>query len=208
MVYLSCGDSRYTDLASESVDAVITDPPFFDNVHYSELADFFYGWQRYILGPTGAYAPNSTRSEGEVQQTDVSVFTDRLGGVWHECHRILKKEGLLIFTYHHSRLEGWRAILASLHRVGFWVVAAHPIKSEMSVATPKHQAQEPIDIDIILVCRKVPPRKSETDTTLQSIVDHALMKAKAQVLRLCSVEQSLSRNDIQAIFMAQAITLT
>jgi adenine-specific DNA methylase len=37
----------------ESVDAVVTDPPFFDNVHYSRLADFFYVWQRHILGPDG-----------------------------------------------------------------------------------------------------------------------------------------------------------
>jgi len=206
-VYLSCGNSRHTDLASESVDAIITDPPFFDNVHYSQLADFFYGWQRYILGQTDAYAPDSTRSEEEVQQTDVSVFTDRLAGVWYECHRVLKTEGLLVFTYHHSRLEGWRAVLASLHRAGFWVVATHPIKSEMSVATPKHQAQEPIDIDIILVCRKVLPGQSKTDMTLQSVIEHASVKAEAQVLRLRGVKQSLSRNDIQAIFMAQAIAL-
>lgn len=206
-VYLSCGNSRDTDLASESIDAIITDPPFFDNVHYSELADFFYGWQRYILGPTGDYAPDSTRSKAEVQQTDVSVFTDRLAGVWCECHRVLKTEGLLVFTYHHSRLEGWRAVLASLYRAGFWVVAAHPIKSEMSVATPKHQAREPIDIDIILVCRKVLPEQSETNMTLQSIIEHASVEAEAQILRLRGVKQSLSRNDVQAIFMAQVVAL-
>jgi adenine-specific DNA methylase len=43
-VYLSVGDSSKTDLPSESVDFIITDPPFFDNVHYSQLADFFYVW--------------------------------------------------------------------------------------------------------------------------------------------------------------------
>lgn len=206
-VYLSCGDSRYTDLSSESVDAVITDPPFFDNVHYSQLADFFYGWQRYILGPAGAYAPDSTRRDGEVQQTDVSIFTDRLAEVWYECHRVLKEDGLLVFTYHHSRVEGWRSILASLHKAGFWVVAAHPIKSEMSVATPKHQAREPIDIDSILVCRKVLTSRTETNMTLQSIIEHASVEAEAQVLRLRGVEQSLSRNDIQVIFMAQVVAL-
>ncbi len=205
-VYLSCGNSRHTDLASESVDAIITDPPFFDNVHYSQLADFFYGWQRYILGPAGAYAPDSTRCEGEVQQTDTSLFTDRLAGIWYECHRVLKKEGLLVFTYHHSRLEGWRSVLASLNRAGFWVVVAHPIKSEMSVATPKHQAKEPIDIDIILVCRKVRTGQTETNMSLQSVIECASVEAEAQILRLRSAQRSLSRNDIQAIFMAQVVT--
>ncbi|WP_296925223.1 hypothetical protein [Thiohalocapsa sp.] len=45
-VYLSCGDSAATDLPDGCVDAVVTDPPFYDNVHYSELADFFHVWQR------------------------------------------------------------------------------------------------------------------------------------------------------------------
>ena len=49
-VYLSCGDSSRTDLRARSVDAVVTDPPFFDNVHYSQLADFFHVWQCHILG--------------------------------------------------------------------------------------------------------------------------------------------------------------
>ena len=43
-VQLSCGDSGQTDIPDNSVDAVITDPPFFDNVHYSQLADFFHVW--------------------------------------------------------------------------------------------------------------------------------------------------------------------
>ena len=43
-VHLSCGDSSQTELADGSVDAIISDPPFFDNVHYSELADFFHVW--------------------------------------------------------------------------------------------------------------------------------------------------------------------
>ena len=40
-LYVSCGDSAFTDLADGCVDLVVTDPPFFDNVHYSQLADSF-----------------------------------------------------------------------------------------------------------------------------------------------------------------------
>ena len=75
------------------------------------------------------------------------------------------------------------------------------------MATPKHQAREPIDIDIILVCRKVLTSRTETNMTLQSIIEHASVEAEAQVLRLRGVEQSLSRNDIQVIFMAQVVAL-
>jgi putative DNA methylase len=77
-LYLSRGDSAKTDLATESVDAVITDPPFFDNVHYSQLADFFYVWQRHLLGANGNHNAKSTRSENEVQQSDPAIFTERL----------------------------------------------------------------------------------------------------------------------------------
>src|SRR5207253_10391982 len=87
-------------------------------------------------------------------QRDPEAFTERLTRVWQECHRVLKRNGLFVFTYHHSRAEGWRCVLASLVEAGFAVVRTHPIKSEMSVATPKHQANVPIDIAMIVVCRK------------------------------------------------------
>ena len=45
-IYLSCGDSASTGLPPRSIDLIVTDPPFFDNVHYSELADFFHAWQQ------------------------------------------------------------------------------------------------------------------------------------------------------------------
>ena len=106
-VYLSCGDSSHTDLDDKSVDAIVTDPPFFDNVHYSQLADFFHVWQRHILSGTGPQENDcTTRSDFEVQSADASQFTDRLGAVWSEAHRVLKDSGVLAFTYHQSRAEG------------------------------------------------------------------------------------------------------
>src|SRR5690606_6930632 len=101
-VYLSCGDSGATDLPDCSVDVVLTDPPFFDNVHYSQLADFFHVWQRHILGEGGTRVTGTTRSEREVQNARAEDFTDRLSSVWQETHRVLKDDGLLAFTYHHS----------------------------------------------------------------------------------------------------------
>ena len=79
-VYLSCGDSSKTDLAAESVDAVVTDPPFFDNVHYSQLADFFHVWQRHILGAENCWRETTTRSSEEVQNSEAEAFTDESRG--------------------------------------------------------------------------------------------------------------------------------
>ena len=93
-VYLSCGDSSHTDLPDQSVDAVITDPPFFDNVHYSQLADFFHVWQRHILGAAGPRESETTRVDSEVQNGDAATFTSRLESVWRETCRVLKNGGL------------------------------------------------------------------------------------------------------------------
>jgi len=201
--YLSCGDSSRTDLPPASVDAVVTDPPFFDNVHYSQLADFFHVWQRHILGRNGHHATHTTRSVAEVQQEDAGTFTDRLADVWKECHRVLRPEGLLVFTYHHSRPEGWECVLAALVRAGFVIVAAHPIKAEMSVAMPKHQAKEPIDLDIILVCRKRDAAGQRPSPT--AILGSAVDAAGRQLQRLNHVSRRLSRNDVRVILAAQVI---
>ena len=202
-VYLSCGDSGSTDLADGSVDAVITDPPFFDNVHYSQLADFFYVWQRHILGTDGYRESDTTRSDREVQNTDKTKFTDRIAAVWREAHRVLKDEGLLVFTYHHSRPEGWRCVLQALMEAGLWISAVHPIKAEMSVAMPKLQAKDPIDLDIILVCRKRSGMK--THRWNGDLWGTVAPLAQAQYDRLRASGRRLSRNDVRVIVMAQIL---
>lgn len=202
-VYLSCGSSAATDLPSGVVDLVATDPPFFDNVHYSELADFFHVWQRlYFDGASDL--PGTTRNPGEVQDTDPSAFGEKLKAVFVECHRVLKDEGLLVFSYHHSRDDGWSSVAHAVLGAGFSVVAAQPVKAEMSVAMPKSQAKEPIDLDILLVCRK---RRSD-DRPLQS-PDVAAESAQAitadKVRRFNRMGRMLSRNDVLIVFLSQLL---
>jgi putative DNA methylase len=203
--YLACGSSSRTDLADKSVDAVITDPPFFDNVHYSQLADFFHVWQRHILGEDGLRSSGTTRSGEEVQHGDADTFGNRLGAVWRECHRVLSDDGLLIFTYHHSRPEGWRCVLHALTDAGFVIVAVHPIKAEMSVAAPKTQAKEPIDYDIIIVCRKRQKNGAILPLGFVSVLEEATTDALKQVARLRVSKRPLSRNDARIILMSQVL---
>ncbi len=90
-VYLSVGDSAATDLPDRSVDAVVTDPPFFDNVHYSELADFFHVWQRLWLDDGDGPRIETTGCEHEVQDTDCTRFSDKLSAVFGECHKVSER---------------------------------------------------------------------------------------------------------------------
>lgn len=196
-IYLSCGDSSCTDLPSQSLDLVVTDPPFFDNVHYSELADFFAAWQQ--IGKT---ASTTTRHPSEVQDADADKFAEKLTSVFHECHRVLRDDGLLVFTYHHSRREGWASLAKAILGSGFAVVNSHPVKAEMSVATPKSQAKEPIQFDIIIVCRKL---EIISQTPIPSDGD-AIASAKEKIQRLLAEGFTLSRNDRRIVLFGQKLT--
>lgn len=199
-IYLSQGDSSMSELLAGGIDLVVTDPPFFDNVHYSELADFFYAWQQI----EGATNPVTTRNLAEVQDSDSEKFAEKLGKVFEECHRVLKDEGLLVFTYHHSRGDGWKALARAIFDAGFVVVNSHPVKSEMSVATPKAQAKEPIQLDIIIVCRKA----NRKDNPITQSIEKAFEIARSKIRRLQGAGFSLSQNDIKIIYYGHFLTTT
>src|SRR5262249_7313815 len=153
-VYLKTGDSARTDLPDQSVDLVITDPPYMDNVHYSELADFFHSWLRELV-PFEHYPRKeaTTRSPREVQSASPEEFEVAITGVWRECVRVLSPDGLLAFTFHQARLSGWVALVKALAEAGLVVTAVQPVKAEMSTSVTKNGA-EPSNLDAVVVCRR------------------------------------------------------
>jgi len=194
-IFLSCGDSSRSELSTGSMDLVVTDPPFFDNVHYSELADFFYAWQQ--LSPD--CTAGSTRAQGEVQDTEADRFASKLRGVFAECHRVLRDDGMLVFTYHHSREEGWESLAEAVFKAGFRFVNCHPVRAEMSVGTPKSQAKEPIQLDIIVVCRKAANAPQPADPA------RSLATARKKLARLSGAGFALSRNDCKIVLIGQLL---
>ena len=149
------GNSAELQIPTQVVDAVITDPPYFDFIHYSELSDFFYAWLSLALQDQyPEFSKDNSSAEGEVQQNDPKVFAERLAMVLKECNRVLKDQGLLIFSFHHSRAEGWAAIAHALVIAGFVVTAVHPVYAEFIGSSIKSVSLDPISSDIIIVCRK------------------------------------------------------
>ena len=149
------GDSSKLPVPSRSVDAVVTDPPYFDFVHYSELSDFFFAWLSPVLRHRYPWmAREDSSDEGEVQHKDPRVFARQLASVFTEACRVLKDDGVLAFSFHHSRAEGWAAIYEAINKAGMAVVAVHPVHAELRAASPKTAAKDPISLDAILVCRK------------------------------------------------------
>jgi putative DNA methylase len=201
-IALSCGDSANSDLPDNSIDLVVTDPPFFDNVHYSELADFFYAWQ--VLHPRGFIVENqsTTRRNCEVQDTDSNQFSYKLRHVFEECRRVLKENGLLVFTYHHSHPDGWLALANAVYGAQFTIVQAHPVRAELAAATPKSQTREPILIDAIIVCRKQENDKRKRQNPEEAF-KRSILAASNQLERLVSIGYKPTEGDKFVIGVAQ-----
>ena len=135
----------------------------------------------------------------EVQDYDSTNFTKKLQGVFQECHRVLKDNGMLVFTYHHSRSEGWQSVIKAILESGFLVINSHPVKSEMSVATPKSQTKNSIQLDIIIVCRKNKEKHQSVET--------AFKIAEEKINRLHLSGLFLSENDKRIIQYGQLLTV-
>jgi len=156
---LNKSSTDLSEVPDGAVDVVVTDPPYLDNVMYSELADFFYVWLRLGLAECyDQFEPVSSRQEDEaiknlVHGKDEDFYRAMLQKVFCECHRVLKDGGLLVFTFHHSRSEAWDALGQALRGAGFAIVRVWPVHAEMDVGVPM-QGKQSLRFDAILVCRK------------------------------------------------------
>ncbi len=171
---LLCGDSGHVpDLPDNSVDFVITDPPYFDNIHYSELSNFFYVWLSRLTDEPyfkTEYVPseqeaivNKGLDKGEEE------YQQLLSAVFSECHRVLKDEGLFAFTFHHTNWRAWWTMLNAVVQSGFVVADFFPVMSEYKV-NPHVRNKQAMDMDLVLICRK------RTGT------DHSILMPPAEVL--------------------------
>ena len=115
---------------------------------------------------------------------------------------MLRDDGLLVFTYHHSKPDGWTSLAEAVLGAGFAVVCAHPLKSEMSVAAPKSQAKEPIQLDVVLVCHKRAVDKRQTANGHQAFL-RATQQAASKARRLTNCGLTLSANDRRIIVISE-----
>jgi putative DNA methylase len=158
--------SSSTDLSQlpdQSVDLIITDPPFGGILQYAELADFFYVWLRLVLKDKypntfrAEYTPKSLEAVANPfrEPENPNGFYQRLlTTCWLEAHRILKPGGILAFTFHHDDDEAWVAVLDSLFQAGFYLEATYPVRSDESKGENASFGSQKIEYDIIHVCRK------------------------------------------------------
>ncbi len=197
------GDSSDLPLPDCSVDAVITDPPFFDFINYSELSDFFYAWLQIAYPNRMMFSSTNSRRKGEVQNSDYTVFSSNLGKVFAECRRVLKRDGELIFSFHHSRKEGWEAISKAIAAAGFYVAAVSPVYAELSASTPKAGAKEPISIDMMITCSQ--NRCSITDEQIKALASDYISKLRLNGFKLSSSDEFVVKSGCELLSNSQLL---
>ncbi|RKD21391.1 Adenine-specific DNA methylase, contains a Zn-ribbon domain [Caminicella sporogenes DSM 14501] len=145
--------SRNLDqVKDKSVDLILTDPPYYDNLNYSELANFYYQWIKNEIQINPNKSINDALFANKLIDDYHSKFEKGLTSVFKECFRILKDDGLMVFSYHHNKEEAWSALGNAIKDSGFVITNVFPIRSEGS--SGYHSSDEAIKWDSIIVARK------------------------------------------------------
>lgn len=207
---VTCGDSSYLDIPDNSVDAVITDPPYYGNVMYSELSEFYYSWLRLTLRDKydyfqGEHVPNASEViVNSVQEKDENDFIEGLTAIFGESERKLKKGGLMVFTFHHQEEKAWGAVLQSVLSAGFYISAIYPVQSEKG-ASLHIFAQANVRYDMVVVCRK---RETRSERKYWSqIEDEIYFKVEDELKRLEKHKKNLSQEDLFVVTIGKCLEL-
>ncbi len=162
------------DIPPESVDAVITDPPYYDNVQYAELMDFCYVWlRRLINGEFSEFQAESTRSAAELTGNrtagrDLLDFTGGLSSVYTTSARALKPGGLFAFTYHHNNPSAYLPVVVALLDAGLVATASIPCPAEMAASLHIARTGSSV-VDSIICSRKASDDVQKKDMSLLEI---------------------------------------
>jgi putative DNA methylase len=157
-VSLRCATATSARLEPASLDAVLTDPPYFQNVQYAELMDFCYIWLRKLVGKEhAAFRGASTRNADELTGNDtlergLPHFTAGLSAVFQRMARALKPGAPLAFTYHHNRIDAYFPVAVGLLDARLACTAALPCPGEMG-ASIHISGTGSSTVDTVFVCR-------------------------------------------------------
>lgn len=157
-VDISCQDAASSVLSDASLDAVVTDPPYFGNVQYAELMDFCYVWLKKLVSQDSrVFDPHSTRNPDELTGNvdmgrGLDHFTDGLSAVFQRMAKALKPGAPLAFTYHHNNIEAYYPVAVAILDAGLTCSAALPCPGEMGASIHINGTGSSV-IDTVFVCR-------------------------------------------------------
>ena len=149
---LNKSSEKLDEIKNESVDLILTDPPYYDNLHYSELADFYYQWIKNEIQSDKKDPMQDSLYVNESENNYHEKYTNKLTKIFKEGYAKLTDNGLMIFSYHHNKQEAWTALGRAIKNSGFIITNVLPIRSEGS--SGYHSNNGSIKWDSIIVSRK------------------------------------------------------
>ena len=170
----------------KEVDLIITDPPYYDAIPYSDLMDFFHVWLRRSvhglspsidtafsrpLGPKwdhdtgdGELIDDASRFDGDKARSKQN-YEDGMAHAFQACHAALQPDGRLVVVFANKQPDAWETLVAALVRAGFVVDGSWPIQTERQVRT-RSLASAALASSVWLVCKKRPPARPGWDNTV------------------------------------------
>ncbi|MFE8015140.1 DUF1156 domain-containing protein [Streptomyces antibioticus] len=185
-------------LASGAVSHLCMDPPYYDNVMYAELSDFFYVWEKATLGRLypDFFAGMETDKDNEAianvarfiafgrrkQQLADADYTAKMTAIFSECSRVLREDGVMTVMFTHKKAEAWDALGTAIIDAGFSIETSWPVNTEP--ATSSHQKNKnAANSTIMLTCRKREQSESSEPTYLEDVETEIRSAARDAVLR-------------------------
>lgn len=156
---LRCADASRVRIRENSLDAVLTDPPYTGNVQYAELMDFCYVWLRRLVGKDfPEFDSISTRHKNELTNNvtmdrGMSAYAQGFSDVLCLMAKGLKSNAPLAFTYHHNSMAAYVPIIVAILDSRLSCTAVIPCPAEMGASIHIKGTSSSI-VDSVFVCRK------------------------------------------------------
>jgi putative DNA methylase len=145
-------------------DAVLTDPPYYDNVPYSDLSDFFYVWLKRavediypelfatpLTPKTEEIVQNSPRQGGNEKARQ--LFENMITKAFREISRVLRPDGIACIVFAHKSTEAWETIINALLNSDLYLTASWPIHTEMKKRI-EAKGTASLASSVYMICRK------------------------------------------------------
>jgi adenine-specific DNA methylase len=169
-------------------DIILTDPPYYDAIPYSDLMDFFYVWlRRALYGLTDEYTsafseplgPKWTAELNDGELVDQpgrfgndsarskKAYEDGMAAVFAKCSEALRPDGRLVLVFANKNPNAWETLVSALIRAGFLVDGSWPIQTERGARTNAITTAS-LASSVWLVCKKRPPARPGWDNAVLS----------------------------------------
>lgn len=197
-VTITCKSADSLDhLVNASVDVIVIDPPYYNNVTYAELADFFYVWLKRTAGQVvpHLFRTNLTDKEHEAIANPARFkgqkgagalanrdYREKMAAIFAECRRVLKPEGIMTLMFTHKATGAWDALTKGLMQAGFTITASWPINTEAE-GSLHIKDKAAANSTIFLVCRPRQERAASGDTSYWEDVEPQVAGAVRQRIK-------------------------